>query len=263
MCQMKQFEKHQLREALSYAMDGGQALHVYTSDSGFLYDQDKFRLKHLARRLGVHNPIKIEGGGRRNQHVELSGRSFARACTEVDALLRKIKYIEALPIAKSLVLQLKLACDRIEISGELRRLEEDIHKIDILARLSIYGTSGLDLSLQKMRKDGVLRSIKSGTHTRQLSLPGCEIGVQMYLVEGSATWGVRSVNLTGPVDFSHWMVSRRSSGGTLPNHLYIKDGVVYDSKTGRNLNTPEEEDFFEICGWPWIRPENRIARWTK
>lgn len=263
MCQMKRFEKDQLREALNYAMEGGQALHVCVSDSGLLYDQDKFRLKHLARRLGVQNPIMVANEGRRKQHIELSGQSFVSACAKAEALLRKIKYSEAVPMAESLVLQLKPACDRIEISGELRRLEEDIHRIDILARLPTYGSPGLDPLFETMRTAGAIRSVKSGNHTRQISLPGYEIDAQIYLVEGRATWGVRSVNLTGSDDFSHWMVSRRSSGGTLPNHLYLKDGVVYDSRTGLNLDTPEEEDFFDICGWPWIRPENRVARWTK
>ena len=260
---MKQFDKEQLREALNCAMEGGQALYLCTVDSGLLYDQDKFRLKHFARRLGVPNPVRIDCEGRRQQHIELSGKPFDKACAQADALLCKISYVEALPIAESLLLQFKPACDRIEISGELRRLEKEIHRIDLLARLSTYAAPSLDPLLESMRKDGAVRSVKLGSHTRQLSLPGCAIGVQIYLVEGRATWGVRSVNLTGPVDFSHWMVSRRSSGGTLPNHLYVKDGVVYDSKTRHTLNTPEERDFFEICGWPWIRPENRVARWMR
>lgn len=100
---MKRFEHRQVREALAYAADGGQALHVW--DPGpdaaarypkapavflrnrpwaHLFDQNPDRLYRTAKRLGVRRVV-VERRGGRGQHVDLCGKPLDRALAECAA----------------------------------------------------------------------------------------------------------------------------------------------------------------------------------
>lgn len=88
---MKYFTRDQVDEALAFANQGGQALHVYPrlpmaapgcfkrSDMwGHLYDYDKTRLVATARLLGVYK-IVIHHEDTREQHIDLCGSPLTRA----------------------------------------------------------------------------------------------------------------------------------------------------------------------------------------
>jgi hypothetical protein len=86
---MRLFEMAQLKEAIKFAEEGGQALHLHTFNSGHflfrrypvishLFDMDKDRLVETARSLGV-NVIKIEREGERGQHIDLCAGPLERA----------------------------------------------------------------------------------------------------------------------------------------------------------------------------------------
>ena len=269
---MKLFEMRELRAAQEYAMDGGQALHCHTMNAGHplfrkypvvghLFDQDKRRLVHLAQRLGV-KVIKVEHEGSLKQHIDLCGKPFDRAIEIIERMKVSVTYVEADEIAESFVEQLLPLCERVEISGELRRLQEEIHSIDILVQPEEDHTR-INALLEAMRADGMIEFEKLGPLSKKFYLPKSGIWVQIYAVSHPATWGVRSVTLTGPDDFTHWMVSRRVTGGALPDHLYVSHGAVVDGRTGYKLKTPEETDYFDLAGLPWIRPQNRVARWSR
>ena len=87
---MKRFEMKQIREAVAYSMQGGQALHVHTLNSGHwlfrrypvighYFDQDINRLIYVSRRFGVR-VIKVECEGTPKQHIDLCGKPFELAC---------------------------------------------------------------------------------------------------------------------------------------------------------------------------------------
>lgn len=87
---MKRFEMRQIREAIEYAKQGGQALHVHTLNSGHrlfrrypvighLFDQNTNRLIYLAYQLGVR-VVKVEHQGTPKQHIDLCGKPFELAC---------------------------------------------------------------------------------------------------------------------------------------------------------------------------------------
>lgn len=91
---MKRFDSRQVSEAVSYSMQGGQALHVHSFTMGHplfkhypkiahLFDQDRQRLTKTARRLGVRR-IKVEYDGQPKQHIDLCGNPFERACKEAE-----------------------------------------------------------------------------------------------------------------------------------------------------------------------------------
>jgi hypothetical protein len=90
---MRLFEEREIREAVAYAADGGQALHLFGGagaypnapapfkkhkDAAHLFDQDKARLILTSKRLGV-NVIRVSREGEAYQHVDLCGRPLDRA----------------------------------------------------------------------------------------------------------------------------------------------------------------------------------------
>lgn len=97
----------EIREAIAYAMEGGQALHTHTIianrdkapgcfirdvDAGLeiahLFDQNASRLCATARRLGVRRVV-VEREGTPRQHVDLCGRPLERALEECAAAERE------------------------------------------------------------------------------------------------------------------------------------------------------------------------------
>jgi len=94
---MKRFGRKQIREAVDFALQGGQALHVWDGTGwsrpgtpacfrrshlwAHLFDQDAARLEATARRLGVR-VIVIQCRGLPRQHVDLCGKPLARAIHE-------------------------------------------------------------------------------------------------------------------------------------------------------------------------------------
>ena len=93
---MRLFTQKQVRQAMEFAAEGGQSLHVHrlgvgpTSPAAFreavargehiahLFDQDAARLVGTARRLGVDRPA-VQDRGTRRQHVDLCGLPLHRA----------------------------------------------------------------------------------------------------------------------------------------------------------------------------------------
>jgi hypothetical protein len=103
---MKEFRKREWREAIAYAMEGGQALHLHNVISNrkkapscfrkavrrgemiaHLFDQDRKRLIATAKKFGVVN-THIERRGQPGQHIDLCGDPLIRAmiyCEDQDA----------------------------------------------------------------------------------------------------------------------------------------------------------------------------------
>lgn len=94
---MRVFRDWEIDEAIAYAAQGGQALHLHRvivdesraprcfvqavrrgEDIAHLFDQDAGRLARTARRLGVR-VIKIERTGTARQHLDLCGKPLQRA----------------------------------------------------------------------------------------------------------------------------------------------------------------------------------------
>jgi uncharacterized protein (DUF58 family) len=99
---MRRFTQMQLREAIAYAADGGQALHTHRiipsrdraprcfvravdagQDIAHLFDQDRDRLERTARRLGVR-VIVVERAGTLSQHIDLCGGPLRQALVSCD-----------------------------------------------------------------------------------------------------------------------------------------------------------------------------------
>lgn len=196
-----------------------------------------------------------------------------------------MNYNEAKQLADSLIDRFRPACERIEISGELRRMEKEVGEINLLALprtkilletaevsgyqyieqiLTDMATGGL-IAIEKAAKTAGLAELKSkGVQTsKRCWLAGWAISVQLYLVLPPATWGVRHVFGTGTDEYRHWIMKRKKYGGALPDHCRVKDGAVWNRETGEKYDTPEEIDFFRLCRLEWTAPEARVALWAK
>jgi hypothetical protein len=99
---MKEFSKRQLREALAYSNEGGQALHLHNVIAnpkrapacfkrdirkGFqiahLFDCDRKRLIATVKMFGV-TKIKVEREGEPSQHIDLCGTPLSKALMYCD-----------------------------------------------------------------------------------------------------------------------------------------------------------------------------------
>lgn len=194
-----------------------------------------------------------------------------------------MRHVDALKIAESLVEKLRPACERIEIKGSISRLKPDVKDIDILAipdvtplpppraqfgqAVPIVHKTRLDKVLFEICQEGFMKPAQKNEGQRlkkfDVSLAGYinSIRFELSLVLPPAQWGVLSVIRTGPHDFSQWMVTKKIHGGALPDTYYVEGGSVWDSETVTKFETPEEIDYFKLCGLNWIEPSKRVARW--
>jgi len=102
------FDEREIREAVQYAENGGQALHCHQiltpgapgcfvrdvnagKDIGHLFDLDLERLEKTARRLGVR-VIVIDRADTSRQHLDLCGRPMERAIEKCRTSNRKRPY---------------------------------------------------------------------------------------------------------------------------------------------------------------------------
>jgi DNA polymerase/3'-5' exonuclease PolX len=163
----------------------------------------------------------------------------------------------------------------------LRRGKKDVHDIEIIAKpilsppKAVFGEPAfkteLDKALSGLELSGTLRRIKGKDKLKQYAINTEKFGieyismnafcVEFWLVTPPAEWGVQYVIRTGPEDFSKWMVTKKMFGGALPDTYYVKGGAVWNGENGLKFDTPDEQDFFDLCGLKWIEPSQRVARW--
>lgn len=186
----------------------------------------------------------------------------------------KVAWAIANRAAEEVVELLRPACERIAIAGSIRRQRIEVGDIEIVAvpafderteglwgdvahvdRLEQRITTLRDLDklalrdVEIHRQDGTVeigqrngQSFKALTYDR--------IPLDLFIVRPPAEWGVLFAIRTGPGDWNEKIVTdcqrfgRRVSGGQV---LHL----------GRPIPCPEEADFFEAVGQPWVEPALR------
>jgi DNA polymerase/3'-5' exonuclease PolX len=197
----------------------------------------------------------------------------------------RIPLDEAQEIATRTVSLLRSACERIQIAGSIRRERPAIGDIEIVAvarymKPEVIGLGLFDPDLEIARADGRLenelttkldtllashvirradpkggRAAAWGPKHKQFGFEGREI--DLYIVEPPAQWGVILAIRTGSAWFSKQLVTRKSAGGYLPNHLRVKDGALRSRSTDEIIPTAQEGHFFAEIGLDYIRPPLR------
>lgn len=176
-------------------------------------------------------------------------------------------YIEGLKVAMRLEAVLGPSCLRIEIAGSIRRRSATVGDIELVAipkpRISqdLFGAvmeekSALDIHLEKFPE--IYQMIKSGARMKQFIYEG--LSVDLFTTDVDR-WGSTFTLRTGCADFSKWLVTSRTDGGAKRVDRRVRDGLVWAIGESEPLHTPEELDFFNALGVPWVPLEKRYKGW--
>lgn len=192
----------------------------------------------------------------------------------------------ATKLVNELVEYLKPGCSRIEVAGGIRRGKSDVHDLEIVAvpiprtRL-VFGQKQIfkteldallyDMCAQDPTKRDVLNLTphNKGEKYKKFKVVGSasvfnpNIYLDLFVVTPPAQWGVIYTIRTGSAEFSHWLVTKRSQGGALPERFQVTDGAVINFLTGEILDTPEEIDFLKLLELGWVEPSQREPQWHK
>ena len=175
----------------------------------------------------------------------------------------KIPLSEAEKIANQVVQRLSPVCDRISVSGSIRRKKKEVGDIEIVCIPKI--TWGADLfgeltqPLNHLQKElsklkcGGWTFIKNGPKYKQIQLHRGYL--DLFIVTPPAQWGVIFAIRTGPASFSRQIVTQKKYGGLLPSDCKVRDGAVWQN--GEIVPMPEEEDFLEFVGLSGLQAEER------
>ena len=172
---------------------------------------------------------------------------------------QKIPYPVALEIAQTLTARLMPYCERIAIAGSVRREKPEIGDIEIVAiprkAYDFFGFETGDHALNSVEWSEFGKLIKNGSKYKQIELHE-GINLDLFIVTPPAQWGVQLMIRTGSADFSHRLVTSRQFGGLMPSNYKVKDGAIWSSN--HVIETPEEEDVFNLIGVPFIEPALRV-----
>lgn len=167
------------------------------------------------------------------------------------------------------------ACERIEIAGSVRRRRPEVKDVELVAIARMEERPGADLwgspeivdclseriavlsdvlrprAVIVHRQDGTEEiSHRVGSAYQALEYAG--IPVDLFIVRPPADWGVIFALRTGPGDWNTKIVTDckrffRSVAGGQVLHF------------GKVVPCPEERDFFEAIGQPWLDPWDRTV----
>ena len=173
---------------------------------------------------------------------------------------KRLPFEEAFAIASEASAILKPTVERLKAAGSLRRQQETIGDIEIVAapfvERDLFGTHPTPVLIEV---DRAMRSlgtwVKGGPrYMRITDLLGHEgLSLDLFLVHPPAEWGSILAIRTGPFDLGILAMMGLSERG-----YAHKDGRVV--KGEEPVPTPTEEDFFKLAGIDCLPPNRRDAQ---
>jgi DNA polymerase/3'-5' exonuclease PolX len=161
------------------------------------------------------------------------------------------------------------ACERLEIAGSLRRLDDQVGDIEFVAipRMGTEQTNDLfnstvpvNLLERRVAELGkgdqlVAHPDKpaNGAHYKKLWLRDPGIQVDLFITTPEK-FGPAFLIRTGPAEYSKAMVTRLRAKG-----LHSEDLVIKKIDGGAVVPCPDEATFFRLVGLPIMPPELRHA----
>lgn len=170
------------------------------------------------------------------------------------------------------------ACVRIEAAGSLRRERPQVGDIELVAIPRFerpvmgpqMGWSEVDKLLAEFEAKGgiyIETGKKNRGHERKYVKFSFTIGADRYacdlfLQPDPATWGLNFMVRTGSAEFAQRMVTTKGAGGLKPDGIFIKEARVYRAAlfpgaVDELLETPEEDDIFDLWGMDFVPPQER------
>jgi DNA polymerase/3'-5' exonuclease PolX len=190
-------------------------------------------------------------------------------------------YNEALRHAEGLAALLRPVCERVLIAGSIRREKPIVKDIEIVVLLRQDGglfceTPNIDMlesQLLSMVRGCILAydtevQRDGAKHKRFLVREAGNTVLDLFIVHDPRSWGNIATIRTGPSPFSMLLMTPRDQWlpdivegetvhrqGCMPVGTRQKEGYLVRGETV--IPCPEEQDFFDALGLPWIEPKDR------
>jgi DNA polymerase (family X) len=211
-----------------------------------IYDQAGVAsLEELELAAAEHRLAGIRGIQHKTEENILKGIAAVKRGRERFPLARM------LPAARDLVQALrdKVAVDRIEIAGSIRRRRESIKDIDLIATSSDpAGVMEAFIGLPQVERVTMHGLTRSSVNIRE--------GVQVDLrVVEPESFGAALVYLTGSKPHNVRIRELAVKRG-----LKINEYGIFREEDGERLGGAEEQDVYRLIGLPYIPPELREDR---
>lgn len=182
--------------------------------------------------------------------------------------VERLPYTRAVALAERIRQALAPACERIEIAGSIRRRAASVGDIELVAIPEhlpglFPGQPGPSLLTERLEELVERRKLnpagrngpawkRFSTIARRTCPP---VTVDVFIVT-PATWGVQMLIRTGPADFGHRCVTRRSYGGLLRDDCRIHAGRVWRLLGVDELPPTEASEAAELEAGSWYQPQH-------
>lgn len=145
-------------------------------------------------------------------------------------------------------------CERVEVAGSVRRGKSEVGDVELVLVPKMTGKVNLAWKfLDKLSAVGVLfEPSKAGPKYRCYPASNTRPQIDLFAVTPPAQWGAILAIRTGPAEYSKGLVT-----ALLRHGMRCQDGAVREA--GKIVPTPEELDFFRVCGVPWTEPAQRVT----
>jgi DNA polymerase/3'-5' exonuclease PolX len=172
-------------------------------------------------------------------------------------------------VATTAISLLATNCERIEVAGSIRRQRPEVGDVEIVCVPQLVNgpfismferprkVSALEKRVTNLLRSGSLQAHPTrpanGERYKRLWIPSANVQLDLFIVlpGGPAEWGPIFAIRTGPAAYSQACVTALRRKGWV-----CREGRVLDER-GNVVPCPEEQDFFEACGVPYLRPEER------
>lgn len=173
---------------------------------------------------------------------------------------------EAIGIARAVFDALLEGCEVLDITGQLRRGEPVIDRIELVAMPKVtervFGEDidGLSEAIDEHVRRGLLHWPEGGRVVPEDMLEDVEYVLQtkdgfpvtVWAVRAPAQYGTVLAITTGP----DAMVKRLDEGARSRGYR-LEAGRLIDEATNATLTTPHERGFFNACAVPFLNPGQR------
>jgi DNA polymerase/3'-5' exonuclease PolX len=171
-------------------------------------------------------------------------------------------------VANQVLEDLRPVCERMQIAGSIRRQRASVGDVEIVA---IPKTAPSDLfntrhhsllwaylATQDDRYRWVRGNNPNGRYHALETIQSPRVQIDIFTCSAD-NWGWTLLIRTGPADYSKMMLALWKHIQRIPKHQCGSiNGFLVDHK-GQPINTPEEQDVYDLFCLPYQPPERRDA----